>query len=273
MMRDTHSFKLRDPLSREEISGLLNTKVIGKPLIVLDRVDSTNSYARRLAREGAEDGTVVLADIQTAGRGRMGRSFQSAPGRGIYMSLLLRPDWPLSEALCFTAMTAVAVCDGIEAASGLCPRIKWPNDILMDGKKLCGILTELETAPDGALSCLVAGIGVNVGQTADEFEDGVQDTAVSLSMLLGRPVKRAPLIAAILDAMDTMYARYLTGRADYLARYRKDAFTIGREVLLLRPGKDPQAAFALDVDDHFALVVQYPDGRRETISSGEVSVR
>lgn len=265
----------QSPIRKEEISARLHTALLGKPLLVLDQIDSTNRYAFRLAQEGARDGTAILADTQTAGQGRMGRRFQSASGRGIYLSLLLRPGWPLSQAFYFTAMTAVAVCDGLEASCGLRPQIKWPNDLLVDGKKLCGILTELKTAPDGTLAYLVAGIGLNVGQkSAGEFEDDIQSKAISLSMLLGRPIQREPVAAALLNAMDAMYARYFTGRREYLARYRKDSCTIGREILLARPGSGAQtAAKALDVDDRFALVVRYPDGRQEAISSGEISIR
>lgn len=262
-----------DLLCREKIGSLLEAKRIGKTLILLEETDSTNNEVRRLARGGGADGTVVAAEGQTAGRGRMGRPFQSPPGQGIYLSILLRPPWPLAEAFPMTAMTAVAVCDGLEAACGLRPGIKWPNDLVCGGKKLCGILTELETNPEGALSYLVVGVGINVNGRAEDFPEDLRGSAVSLSMLLGRTLPREPLMAAVCNAMDTMYERYFDGRADYLARYRAGCVTLGRDILLLQPGKEPKAARAMDVDDRFALLVRRPDGRVETVSSGEVSVR
>ena len=188
------------------------------------------------------------------------------------MSILLRPAVSLAELSQLTAWTAVAVCRGIQSCCGAEPQIKWTNDILLNGKKLCGVLTELELeAESAAPSHVVVGLGVNVSQTAADFGPELADIATSLE-LEGFSVRRAELAGQILAALDDLYAAFPAGKADYLSDYRARCVTTGREVLLLR-GDAQVPAFAEAVDDDFGLVVRCPDGRRETVTSGEVSVR
>ena len=235
-------------------------------------MDSTNTEVKRRAAAGAAEGLAVLAEGQTAGRGRRGRSFQSLSGKGLYLSVLLRPAVSLAELSQLTAWTAVAVCRGIQSCCGAEPQIKWTNDILLNGKKLCGVLTELELeAESAAPSHVVVGLGVNVSQTAADFGPELADIATSLE-LEGFSVRRAELAGQILAALDDLYAAFPAGKADYLSDYRARCATTGREVLLLR-GDAQVPAFAEAVDDDFGLVVRCPDGRRETVTSGEVSVR
>ncbi len=242
-------------------------------LICLDTVGSTNDYAKALAVAGGEDGTAVAADGQTGGRGRQGRSFASPKGKGIYLSMLYRPALAPAEAVSLTACAAVAVCAGIEAATGAKPGIKWTNDIVLDGRKLCGILTEMAVEGEtGALQYVVTGVGVNVNHEAEDFPPDVRDMAVSLRQALGRPVPRGPLCAALINALDETLARRLAGDRGLHEEYRRRCLTLGKPVRILR-GDRAEEAFAEDLDDDLALIVRYPDGRRETVSSGEVSVR
>lgn len=261
-----------DKLSEGTIRPWLNTRRLGKRLICLETTDSTNNYLKRLALEGAEDGTVAVADQQTAGRGRLGRTFQSPPGTGIYISFLLRPQVLPEKAINLTACAAVAMCDAVQAACGLRPQIKWTNDVLLSKRKICGILTEMSVEGEsGALQYIVVGIGVNVNQALGDFPPELQSMAGSVAMAAGHPVDRGKLAAEMVNAMDAMYADWLEGKWS-VERYRTDCATLGREVRLLRDGQQ-RTAIAEDVDDNFGLVVRYPDGTRETVISGEVSVR
>ncbi len=245
----------------------------GAPLIVLPTVDSTNNYAKTLAIAGGgfADGTAIAADEQTGGRGRLGRRFLSPKGEGVYLTLLWKPDREPAQAVNFTAYVAVAVCDGIEAACGVQPGIKWTNDIVLGRKKLCGILTEMAVEGEtGALQYLLTGVGVNANQA--EFSPELRGMATSLAQELGHPVDRGRLCACLIQALDTMYAAWLAGGGDYPQRYRDNCLTLGRPVRLLRGGR-AEEAFAEDLDDELGLIVRHPDGRRETVTTGEVSVR
>lgn len=263
-----------DRLTEGTIRPWLHSTVLGSNdrLICLDSIDSTNNYLKRLAVEGAPDGTVAVADQQTAGRGRLGRSFQSPAGTGIYISFLLRPDLLPNKAMNLTACTAVAVCDAVERTCGMRPQIKWTNDVLMNKRKLCGILTEMSVEGEtGALQYIVVGIGVNVNQNLEDFPPELQTIAGSVAMATGERMDRGHLTAELINAMDEMYAAWQAGHWD-VNRYRADCATIGREVRVIR-GSSERNAFAETVDDDFALVVRYEDGTRETVFSGEVSVR
>ena len=262
-----------DLLSAGELSGALAGRLIGRALICLPTVDSTNSEVKRQAMAGKAEGLAVLADEQTGGRGRRGREFESPAGKGLYCSVLLRPECTLDELMWLTAWTAVAVCDAVEELCGIRPGIKWPNDVILDGRKLCGILTELELeAETAALRYVVVGLGLNVSQTADDFGPEVAPVAVSLTQALGRAPRRAEAAGAVIAALDRMAADFPRRWGEWLERYRADCLTLGRPVRLLRAGGE-EAAEAEAVDETFALVVRHPDGRRETVSSGEVSVR
>ena len=262
-----------DRVREGELTGQLGGCLVGRELACLDVVDSTNTECKRRAMVGAREGLVVLAEEQTGGRGRLGRSFQSPRGCGLYLSALLRPDVPPIEVSDFTAWTAVAVCDGIEAACGIRPKIKWTNDIVLNGKKLVGILTELGLESEtNSLQYLVTGVGINVNHQAEDFDAEIRTIATSLAQELGRPVRRAALAAEIIRALDRMYARFPQDKADYLQRYRADCLTPGNQVQLITP-TSRQQAYAVEIDDEFRLVVQLPDGTRKALSAGEVSVR
>lgn len=264
-----------DRLDEQTVRARLGAvRTVGTTLYCLASVDSTNSFLKREAARGAADGTVALADEQTGGRGRRGRSFQSPTGKGIYLSVLMRPELSANALLPLTGLGAVAVCNAVERVCALRPRIKWTNDLVLGGRKLCGILTELSVEGEsGALQYVVMGIGVNVAQEPADFDGEVAGIATSLTMETGKSVSRSALAAAIIEELDALYAALCRGEiAPYLARYRSDCLTVGREVQLLWQDAREKVV-ALGVDDELGLIVRRADGTVETIRTGEVSVR
>lgn len=264
-----------DSLSEAAIRACLGeTMRVGRTLCCFERIDSTNAYLKRAAADGAADGTAAAADEQTGGRGRRGRSFLSPAGKGVYLSVLLRPEVEPARLLPLTGFVAVAVCSAVERVAGVRPQIKWTNDLVLGGKKLCGILTELSVEGEsGALQYAVVGIGVNVAHTREDFAGELESVATSLAIETGRPISRAALAAAMLEELDGLYDALLRGdtRA-YLDAYRRDCLTVGREVRLLWQDAQERVR-AVDVDDELGLVVIRGDGSRDVIRTGEVSVR
>ncbi len=234
-------------------------------VIRYEQVASTNEVCKQLAARGA-DNTAVTALTQTAGKGRQGRSFQS-PAGGLYLSALWR-SCGSDDLLRVTPMAAVAVCRAVERLCGARCGIKWCNDVVLVGRKLCGILTESQLRPDGGAEWLVAGIGVNVEQTA--FPADIADTATSLA-LCGYTVNRDALAEAVLEELDGLRGA-LTCPDAWRAEYRARCVNIGKAVRVTRGGSVRQAQ-ALDIDSEFGLTVLYENGSRETVRSGEVSVR
>ena len=262
-----------DRLREGELAGSLSGCLVGSALACLEIIDSTNTECKRRAVAGAPEGLVVIAEEQTAGRGRRGRSFQSPRGRGLYLSALLRPRLEPAAVTDMTAWVAVAVCDGIQAACGIRPRIKWTNDLVLNGKKLAGILTELGLEGEtNSLDYLIPGVGINVNQRPEDFAPELRDLATSRSMELGHPVRRAQLAAQVILALDRMYAAFPQQKQEYLDKYRADCLTPGNQVQLITPASR-QEARAIAIDDDFRLVVELPDGTRKALSAGEVSVR
>ena len=236
-------------------------------------LDSTNTLAKSLAAQGVPHGTVIVAGSQTGGRGRMGRSFHSPEGSGLYFSAILRPDCDAAELMHLTCAVAVAVRDAIAKCTGLNTGIKWINDLTCGSKKVAGILTELILVPGSSkVSCAIVGIGINCRQQESDFPPELRSIAGSLSMAAGRDVSPADLAAAIMESLHTMSIDLLTQKAALMANYRAHCITLGREVSLHRADIVTHAR-AIDVDDDGALLVEYPDGRTETVNSGEASVR
>ena len=266
-----------DILTEAEIRHYLGeTLVVGRELRCFQELDSTNHYAKDLGQSGGADGTAVIADCQTAGRGRMNRSFQSPKGKGIYLTVLLRPELPPDRLPPMTALAGVAVCAAVERVCGVRPGLKWPNDPVLNGKKLCGILTEMSLeAETGRLQSLVLGVGVNVAQGPEDFSPEVREMATSLLQFLGKPVSRPRLAAALLEELDKAYAALLTGDlSEYLAAYRRDCVNLGKTVQLVPfGGGQRETAQAVDIDEEFGLVVRGAGGAERTVRSGEVSVR
>ena len=237
-----------------------------------DTITSTNDVLKQMALQGAPEGTTLVADCQTGGRGRMGRTFLSPSGVGIYLSVLLRPNCKPTELMHLTCASATAACSAIEQTSGFRPGVKWTNDIVYNKRKLAGILTELGLNQDGTTAYAIIGIGFNCNQQLRDFPDAIQDVAGSLKMVTGEETDRALLAAKMIEALYQMNRELLSDRAGILARYRQDCITLGQEISLVR-GDEIHHGKALDVDENGALVVRYEDGTIEAVNSGEVSVR
>ena len=238
----------------------------------LEETDSTNTRIKNMAKDGAPHGTVLIADRQTGGHGRLGRSFHSPGGVGIYMSILLRPDCKPAQLLHLTCATAVAMCDAVEKAAGFRPGIKWTNDLVSGKRKLGGILTELGFTSSGTVDYAVIGIGINCCQRLSDFAPDIRDIAGSLSMITGTETDRAKVAAAMMEALHEMSETLLTGKEAMLERYRADCITVGQDISLVR-SDEVRHGHAVDVDESGSLVVRFGDGHTEAVSSGEVSVR
>lgn len=237
-----------------------------------DTIGSTNDEAKRLSAAGAPHGTVVIAGHQTGGRGRMGRSFHSPAGLGIYLSAILRPSCGPGELMHLTCAAAVAMCDAVEKAAGFRPGIKWTNDLVYGKRKLGGILTELSLNANGTVHYAVVGIGINCRHTADDFPPELRDIASSLSMITASPVDTAAVAASMIDALCHMDRDLLTKKNAIMDFYRTDCVTVGKEVSIHR-FDEVRHGTAVGIDDEGALLVRFPDGHTETIAAGEVSIR
>ena len=255
---------------KNEILELLPGHPWADRIQYFDTIGSTNTHAKELAARGAAHGTVLIADRQTGGRGRMGRTFQSPGGMGVYMSVILRPQCPPQALMHLTCATAVAACDAVERAVGLRPGIKWTNDLVFGSRKLAGILTELVVLPEEC--CAVVGIGINCCQTDADFPEEIRGMAGSLSMFTERTVSRPAVAAALIEALYRMDKTLLTGKEGTLDRYRRDCVTLGKDISILR-ADEVRYGHAVTVDGEGALVVHFADGHTEAVNSGEVSVR
>lgn len=261
-----------DTLVEREIRRCLSPDTHCPELRCMEETDSTNSYLKREALSGAPHGTVAVANSQSAGRGRMTRSFQSPPGKGVYLSILLRPQLPPESLMGVTGMTAVAVCRAVERTAGVRPQIKWTNDLVLNGKKLCGILTELAVEGEtGLTQSLIIGAGVNVSHTAEDFSPEVSQMATSLAQE-GYTVSRPALAAAMIEEFNCLSQALGGDTGAWVDAYRQACITLGKPVRLLWTGRQEEA-LALDIDSQFGLLVRMADGREKTIRTGEVSVR
>lgn len=238
---------------------------------VLSETDSTNRVLREMAEAGAPEGTLVLAETQTAGRGRLGRRFVSPPGSGIYMSLLLRPALPAADALLITTAAAVAAATAIERATGKETRIKWVNDVYQNGKKVCGILTEGAVCTDrAAFRYAILGVGINVYPPQGGFPAEIREIA---GTLFEKAPPADPRPAIVTDFLTAFAAEYpdLTAKR-YYAEYARRSMLDGQTVTVHR-GETAREATVLGVDTDFCLRVRFADGREAALDSGEVSVK
>ncbi len=246
--------------------NLFSGKITVEPL-----VDSTNTRLKALAHS-APTGSALLAEEQSGGRGTHGRSFQSPKGDGLYLSVLIRPRVELADLLTLTGWVAVAAREGTARASGAPVEVKWLNDLYLNGRKLCGILTEFALlAESGEPDYVVTGMGVNMNQTAETFRaQGLEGIAASLAGE-GYPVEQNHLAVCLLEALDRLVRDFPEKRLDYLERYRAHCLTLGRRVSFDGEGTLLTGA-AAGVDEHFALVVDGDDGKRHVVSSGTVKM-
>lgn len=261
-----------DVLSVEFISKYIKDDINELRLEKHNSVSSTNNIARELANNGEPEGIVVLADKQTAGRGRKNRNYFSPAGTGLYMSILLRPKFSIEYSLFLTTAAATAVSIAIEKISGKITHIKWVNDVWMDGKKVSGILTEADLSMEnGGLDYVIVGIGVNVFEPKEGFPKELSDIATSV--FKNNETKgniRNRLAAEILNNF-IYYYRNLEKKT-FLPEYKKRSFIIGKNVTVIN-NDNCQKAIALDIDDNCHLIVKYENGKIEALSSGEISIK
>ncbi|MGE4548651.1 MAG: biotin--[acetyl-CoA-carboxylase] ligase [Intestinibacillus sp.] len=262
-----------DSLTEAAVRTGLRTEALGRGLLVLQEADSTNTLLKR-TYPTAPHGFTVIAGQQTAGRGRLGRSFISPPGGGLYMSMLLRPNLPLSHLNFLTITAAVAVCHAVEETCGFTPGIKWVNDIFMEGRKLCGILTEASIEGEtGSVDFAVLGIGINLRLDRDKLPPEVREVAGCLADFCDTPPRRATLASAILNHVEDGYKLLCTeGAGALIGQYRSLLCMLGRLVRVTGP-HGSYAAETLDIDENGHLLVRTEDGETRTLSTGEVSIR
>ena len=245
----------------------------GQNLHYFDCIESTNTLAKTMAAQGAPHGTILIADRQTGGRGRLGRSFHSPGGTGIYMSVILRPQCAPQDLMHLTCASGLALCDAVEKCAGIRACVKWPNDLVVEKKKLAGILTELGLdAATGSVSYAIVGIGINCCQSAEDFPPEIRDIATSVSMVTHRSVSRPQLAAAMLEELYKMDQILLSEKKDLMKRYRKDCLTLGKTISVIQNDVTRRGK-AVDIDDDGALLVEFSPGNVEIVNSGEVSVR
>ncbi len=261
-----------DLLTVGEITPRLSASVIGRHIICLDETVSTNSDAFRLAEQGADEGTVVLADRQCGGRGRLGRNWLSPAGVNLYCSVILRPHCLPYEAPQLTFLSAVAVALSIEQSTGLVPRIKWPNDVLIDGKKVAGLLNELSAETDG-VNFVVLGIGVNLNMRAGQFGTDLRHPATSIMIESGKRVCRPDFAATMLNELDRLYAEFrVHGFGPVREEWQRRCNAHGREVTVCDGDAETARGTFAGIDDYGALLVRGCDGSVTRILSGDVRV-
>lgn len=260
-----------DVLSREEIMSCMSTEWAGKNVEYLDKTDSTNIQARKLADSGAPHGTLVVADKQEGGKGRRGRNWESPSGVGIWMSLLLRPQISSVSASMLTLVMAMAAGRGIRETTGLECMIKWPNDLVLNQKKICGILTEMSTELM-EIQNVVIGAGINVCQ--EEFPEEIRATATSLYLESGKKFRRSDMIAAIMKAFETYYDQFVLTEdmSGLMEEYNRCLVNRDREVCILAPSGEFRGV-AEGINKNGGLEVRLADGSKTEVISGEVSVR
>lgn len=258
-------------LGAEEILSELQTKWLGRSISYLEMVDSTNLEAKRIAEKGAPHGSLVVAKTQEAGRGRRGRYWESEAGTGIFMSFVLRPDIEVEYSSMITLVTALAVARGIEEVTNLEVGIKWPNDLILHGKKVCGILTELSAQMD-ELNYLVVGIGINAN--TPNFPEDVRDVATSLSMECGQKVDMAILIAKVLEKFEFYYELFLetSDLSQVMEEYNQLLVHKDQSIMMIRQNQKVEA-ISKGINEKGELIVIDSLKRESTIMSGEVSIR
>ncbi|AZR74965.1 biotin--[acetyl-CoA-carboxylase] ligase [Anoxybacter fermentans] len=255
----------------EEILRNLKTTTLGKKIVFFEEIDSTNTQAKESALDYPE-GTIFLAEAQTKGRGRLGRSWSSIPGKGIWCSVLLKPSLDPTFAGQFPLLTAVAIAETFHNL-GVDAKIKWPNDLLVDGKKICGILTEMGAELD-RINYLVIGFGINVKHKLEDFPKEIRTIATSLEMVLKKEVDRVQLLCDILLKLEKYYFQLLKEGFEPIRKLWKEyTCTLGHEVKISRFNELPLFGKALDLNPDGSLLFELPDGQIINVHSGEIGLQ
>lgn len=259
-----------ESLTAANIRAGLGTAFVGQEVHVWPEIGSTNDEARRLARAGAPEGTLVIAEHQTAGRGRLQRRWEAPPGSSLLLSLIFRPNLAPAQAQRLTMVCGLAIVEAIQAATGLEAGLKWPNDVVAGSGKLGGILAEVELQGQ-ALAHAVVGVGLNVNVSPAELPQDLLLPATSLSQLVGQPVPRLPLLQTLLRAVERRTLALATGHSPY-QEWAERLVTVGRDVTVSGAGPAFRGT-AEGVNPDGALLVRREDGRLETVLAGDVTLR
>ena len=258
-------------LSKNELSNYLPQSIISN-VLCLDVCDSTNIKARELAFSGAKNRFVVTAEGQTAGKGRLGRSFVSTHGKGVFLSMIVRPDMYAADTTTITAWTAVAVCKALETITGLNFNIKWVNDILLNNKKICGILTEMSVEfESNKVQNIIIGIGVNINNTRKDFPTELGNIASSLLLEQGHEYNRAEVCAEIIKELNIMLDKWPDINNTYLSEYKARCVNIGKQITIKSPQQELHG-IVNSINDDFSLNITFSDGSTRDISTGEVII-
>lgn len=253
-------------LDKKVLEQYLNQKL---NITIFSELDSTNNYLKKLGSQGEKENTLVIAESQTAGRGRMGRSFYSPNGTGIYFSLLLHPEFSAEKSLFLTVMAAVAVAKTVMKYNENDVKIKWVNDVYIDGKKVCGILTEGAVNQQKMLDYAVVGIGINVIAPKNDFPEDIKDIATAIFTENTEGNIKEKIIA---DVVNKFFEMYNGKDTDYVKRYKEYSYLTGKEINIIS-GENIRPATVLDITDDCHLLVKNENDEIEEISSGDVSVR
>lgn len=261
-----------DLLSFEELNEKLITKYIGRNIMYFQTLGSTNNKAKELALSNVPHGTVIISEEQTEGRGRLGRNWSSPKFKGIWLSIILRPD---TDPLNVPKVTQVGAAAVIKALNELDINayVKWPNDIILNEKKVCGILTEM-SGELNKVNYVVMGIGINVNTDSSDFPEELKNTATSISLETGKYIKRKELVSKLLNSFELLYDEFEKEETikTSVSICKKNSILLGKEIKIINRGKETYAR-AVDLSDEGELMVQYTDGIVEKIVSGEVSIR
>lgn len=273
-----------DVVNADEIRYNLSTKMLGREIHYFSSIDSTNTYAKKIANDGCSDGTAVIADIQSSGRGRLGRAWSSPGGKGIWMSVVLRPLISPADVQVITLAASIAVVKAVRRTTGIVAGIKWPNDIILGGRKVCGILTEMSCEMD-RINFIVIGIGLNVNQELYDFPEELREMAVSLKMHSSEgPAgegkdnmkinhKRSGIIRAIFEELEQVYKEINKKESSrILEEWKSFSVTIGREICI-SSADESFTGTAVGITHEGKLIIRSNGGITREISSGEVSVR
>lgn len=260
-----------DTIAEEEVASRLQTERMGRQIRYFSRIDSTNQYAKRIAEEGALDGTLIIADEQTAGKGRSGRTWVTPPAEAIAFTLLLRPKLSPDRISMVTLVMGLAVVNAVNGLYDVNAGIKWPNDVVTGGRKLCGILTEM-SAEVRQVNYIVIGVGINANLTS--FPEEIQEIATSLKLELGRDINRAELIARVMAEFERLYAEF-EAQGDLgavMQEYNELCLNAGSKVRVLDPNGE-YTGTSRGINSMGELLVETEDGKMQEVYAGEVSVR
>ncbi len=263
-----------DVFSAYEIEKRLTTHTIAHPVLYFPTIDSTNAYAKN--HPELQNGTVIVSSHQTAGVGRLSRKFHSPEGQGVYLSFLLHPDMiAMADISTITLLTAVAQVDTIEQLTGVRPQIKWTNDIYLNGRKLCGILTEATIEGEsGIIRNIIVGIGLNLYQSYGDFAPEIRDIAGSVYSETGKRISAAEYVACLAKNFERYYLDELfpANKASFLQKYKEALFFLGQPVEVISV-KETYTAIAEDIDENGCLIVRREDGTTSALNSGEISLK